>query len=163
VSALSRACLERVKVEVTYRATDDRSKTYLFSPYCLAYVSGELYTIGWSDLRGAVRTLRVDRVKSIRPTTQRFQRPEDFDPEEYVGRGIGIFGEGPQEQVRIEFAAEAARAVKEREWHPTQRIEGVSEVARWVLYHAPHAKVLEPEALRKTVGEHARRAAEAHR
>jgi predicted DNA-binding transcriptional regulator YafY len=89
---------------------------------------------------------------------------------------MGIFAEGPQEQVRIQFAPEAARAVKEREWHPTQRIEekpdgsvilkmsvqGLSEVARWVLYHAPYAKVLEPEELKKTVAEHAKRAVEAH-
>ena len=176
VGALSRACLEHVKIDVTYRAGDDQTKTYLFSPYCLAYVSGELYTIGWSDLRKEIRTLRVDRIKSLRATTQRFERPKDFDPEEFVGRGMGIFAEGPQEQVRIEFAPEAARAVKEREWHPTQRIEekpdgsvilkmsvqGLSEVARWVLYHAPYAKVLEPEELKKTVADHAKRAVESH-
>jgi proteasome accessory factor B len=176
VSALSRACLEHVKVDVTYRAGDDQTKTYLFSPYCLAYVGGELYTIGWSDLRKEIRTLRVDRLKSIRPTTQRFERPKDFDPEEYVGRGMGIFAEGPQEQVRIEVAKEAARSVKEREWHPTQRIEekpdgsvilkmsvqGLSEVARWVLSHAPYAKALEPAELRTMVAENAKKAAQAH-
>src|SRR2546425_560508 len=60
VSALSRACLEHRKVEVNYRAGDDLTKTYAFSPYCIAYYGGELYTIGWSDLRQTVRTLRVD-------------------------------------------------------------------------------------------------------
>jgi proteasome accessory factor B len=176
VSALSRASLEHLKVEVTYRATDDQSKTYLFSPYCIAYYAGELYTIGWSDGRNAVRTLRVDRLRSVKPTNQRFERPKDFDPEDYLGRGFGIYAEGPQEQVRIEFAPEAARTVKEREWHPTQRLEdrpdggvilkmsvqGLSEVARWVLYHAPNATVIDPPELRKAVAEHAARAAKAH-
>ncbi len=176
VGALSRACLEHRKVEVTYRASDAKSKTYLFSPYCIAYYGGELYTIGWSDLRKAVRTLRVDRIGVIKPSSQRFDRPKDFDPEDYLGRSFGIYSEGEQEQVRIEFAPEAARGVKEREWHPTQRLEdraggkvvlkmsvqGLSEVARWVLYHAPYAKAVDPPALRKLVRENASKAARLH-
>ena len=177
VSAISRACLEHRKVEVTYRAGDDQTKTYSFSPYCIAYYGGELYTIGWSDLRQSVRTLRVDRIKTIKPLGQKFERPKDFDPEDYLGRSFGIYSEGAQEKVQIEFAKEASRTVLEREWHPTQRIEqgaggkvtlkmtvqGLAEVARWVLYHAPYAKALEPKELRQMVAENAAKAAAAHK
>jgi len=177
VGALSRACLEHSKVEVTYRAGDDQSKTYAFSPYCIAYYGGELYTIGWSDLRQSVRTLRVDRIRTIKPLPQKFERPKDFDPEDYLGRSFGIYSEGEQEKVEIEFAKEASRTVLEREWHPTQRIEqgaggkvtlkmtvqGLHEVARWVLYHAPYAKALEPKELRSMVAANAAKAAAAHK
>lgn len=176
VSTLSRACLEHRKVEVTYRAGDDLSKTYAFSPYCIAYYGGELYTIGWSDLRLAVRTLRVDRIRTIKALGQKFDRPKDFDPEDYLGRSFGIYSEGAQERVQIEFAKEAARTVLEREWHPTQRLEqspngkvtlkmtvqGLAEVARWVLYHAPYAKAIEPKELRAMVAENAGKAQAAH-
>ncbi len=177
VGALSRACLERRKVLLTYRAGDDQAKSYAFSPYCIAYYGGELYTIGWSDLRQGVRTLRVDRVLAIRPADKKFERPEDFDPEDYLGRSFGIYSEGVLTTVKIEFSREAARAVQERLWHPSQRIEprpggrilfrmtvkGLSEVARWVLSHAPYALVVEPPELRKMVAENAARAAAAHR
>ena len=177
VSALSRACLEHKKVELTYRASDDKAKSYAFSPYCITYFGGELYTIGWSDHRKAVRTLRVDRILSIKATNATFERPKDFDPEDYLGRSFGMFSEGKQVQVRIEFSKEAARTVLEREWHPTQRIEprpggkvllkmtvqGLPDVARWVLSHAPYAKVLEPKELREMVAESAARAAAAHK
>jgi predicted DNA-binding transcriptional regulator YafY len=177
VSALSRACLELRKVELTYRASDDQTKSYAFSPYCIAYYGGELYTIGYSDLRGAVRTLRVDRILSIRPGGAPFERPKDFDPEDYLGRSFGMYSEGEQTQVMIEFSKEAARMVQEREWHPTQRIEprpggkillkmnvqGLSEVARWVLSHAPYARVLEPKELRDQVAQNARLAIAGHR
>jgi proteasome accessory factor B len=177
VSALSRACLEHRKVEVTYKAGDDQAKTYAFSPYCIAYYGGELYTIGWSDHRSAVRTLRIDRIKTIKPLTPKFERPKDFDPEDYLGRSFGIYSEGEQEKVAIEFSKEASRTVMEREWHPTQRIEqqpngkvtlkmtvqGIAEVARWVLYHAPYAKVLEPKELRTMVAENATKAAATHK
>jgi predicted DNA-binding transcriptional regulator YafY len=177
VGAISRSCLEHKKVEVTYRAGDDLSKTYAFSPYCIAYYGGELYTIGWSDLRQSVRTLRIDRIRSIKPLGQKFERPKDFDPEDYLGRSFGIYSEGAQEKVEIEFAKEASRTVLEREWHPTQRIEqgaggkvtlkmtvqGLAEVARWVLYHAPYAKALEPMELRSMVLANATKAAAAHK
>lgn len=177
VGALSRACLEHKKVEVTYRAGDDQSKTYAFSPYCIAYYGGELYTIGWSDLRKSVRTLRVDRIRTIKPLAEKFERPKDFDPEDYLGRSFGIYSEGEQEKVEIEFAKEASRTVLEREWHPTQRIEqgpggkvtlkmtvqGVHEVARWVLYHAPYAKALEPKELRAMVAANAAKALAMHK
>jgi proteasome accessory factor B len=177
VGAISRACLEHKKVEVNYRAGDDLSKTYAFSPYCIAYYGGELYTIGWSDLRQSVRTLRIDRIRSIKPLGQKFERPKDFDPEDYLGRSFGIYSEGAQEKVQIEFAKEASRTVLEREWHPTQRIEqgaggkvtlkmtvqGLAEVARWVLYHAPYAKALEPKELRAMVLVNATKAAAAHK
>jgi proteasome accessory factor B len=177
VGALSRACLEHRKVEVTYRAGDDQSKTYAYSPYCIAYYGGELYTIGWSDLRLSVRTLRVDRIRTIKPLSQKFERPKDFDPEDYLGRSFGIYSEGEQEKVEIEFAKEASRTVLEREWHPTQRIEqgaggkvtlkmtvqGLQEVARWVLYHAPYARALEPKELRSIVAANAAKASAMHR
>jgi len=177
VGILSRACLEHKKVEVTYRAGDDQSKTYAFSPYCIAYYGGELYTIGWSDLRQSVRTLRVDRIRTIKPLAAKFERPKEFDPEDYLGRSFGIYSEGEQEKVEIEFAKEAARTVLEREWHPTQRIEqgtggkvtlkmtvqGLHEVARWVLYHAPYARAVEPKELREMVAASAAKAAAAHK
>ena len=61
--------------------------------------------------------------------------------------------------------------------HPTQRIEqnangkvtlkmtvqGLAEVARWVLYHAPYAKALEPKELRTMVAENAAKSAAAHK
>ena len=177
VGALSRACLEHKKVDVAYRASDGKSKNYAFSPYCIAYYGGELYTIGYSDLRKAVRTLRVDRIHSIKPSSERFERPKDFDPEDYLGRSFGIYSEGEPERVQIEFAPEAARSVREREYHPTQRVEeraggkvvlkmtvqGLSEVARWVLYHAPFAKALQPPELRKIVAQNASKALALHK
>ncbi len=176
VGVLSRACLERRNVELSYRAHGDKPKSYAFSPYCVAYSGGELYTIGWSHFRKAVRTLRVDRIASIRPGAAKFERPKEFDPEDYLGRSFGMYSEGEQTQVRIEFSGEAARSVQEREWHPTQRVEprpggrillkmtvqGLPEVARWVLSHAPFARAVEPPELRAMVAENASSAAKLH-
>ena len=42
-------------------------------------------------------------------------------------------------------------------------VQGLHEVARWVLYHAPYAKALEPSSLRSLVYENAAKAASAHK
>jgi predicted DNA-binding transcriptional regulator YafY len=176
-SAISKACLSRRCVEVTYRSgADVEAKTYRFHPYCLAYYGGELYTIGYSEHRQSVRTLRVDRIRSIRTLADSFRRPEEFDPEDYLGRSFGMYSEGEVTPVKIEFSNEAARTVAEKEWHPSQRVEqkngkallrmsvqGLPEVARWVLYHAPNARVIEPPELTAMVAKFASEAAKIHR
>jgi len=42
-------------------------------------------------------------------------------------------------------------------------VQGLYEVARWVLYHAPYAKALEPSSLRSLVYENAVKAAASHK
>lgn len=178
LATISRATLDARKVRLTYTASaEEQPKTYLFHPYCLAYAAGELYSIGFSEFRGAIRTLRIDRINRIDVTPQTFARPKDFDPDDYLGRGLGMYAEGQSIEVRIEFAGAAAKSIKEKEWHPTQRIQersggkvllrmqvqGLEEVARWVLYHAPNARVLAPRELCKRVTELAVSVARGHR
>lgn len=168
LAAVSRATLERRKVKLTYTASaDEQPKTYLFHPYCLAYSAGELYAIGYSELRQAVRTLRVDRIDGIDLAAEKFERPEEFDPEDYLGRGFGMYTEGASTEVRVEFRGAAAKSVRDKEWHPSQRIQdlpggrvllrmhvqGLEEVARWVLYHAPNSRVVAPRELKRRVAE----------
>lgn len=168
LSSISRATLERRTAVITYTASaDEQPKTYRFRPYCLAYSAGDLYAIGYSEYRNDVRTLRIDRIDRIELTQDRFDRPKEFDPEDYLGRGFGMYSEGASTEVRIEFGGPAAKSIRGKEWHPTQRIfekpggrvvlrmqvQGLEEVARWVLYHAPNARVLAPRALRARVGE----------
>ena len=177
-AAVSQGCLDRKKVHVTYRASkEERRKVYLFHPYCIAYYMGDLYTVGYSELREAVRTLRVDRIERFEVTDKTFERPRDFDAEEYIVRGFSMYAEGEATPVRILFEKDAARTVKEKEWHPTQqirerpggkvelrmRVQGLSEVARWVLYHAPNARVLEPRELALTVQRWSQAVADHHR
>jgi predicted DNA-binding transcriptional regulator YafY len=72
--------------------------------------------------------------------------------------------------VRIGFDAESARAVRGRTWHATQVIRALpgggvemtlrardeSDIVRWVLSWAGHARVIEPAWLRSRVREIAR-------
>jgi predicted DNA-binding transcriptional regulator YafY len=66
--------------------------------------------------------------------------------------------------------------VKDKEWHPTQRIterpggkvvvtlqvQGLQDVARWILFHAPFARALEPRPLKRLVVDYARAVQKRH-
>ena len=68
-------------------------------------------------------------------------------------------------KVSVWFSPDQARYIKERKWSPKQEIleqedgsivlkmetSGWWDVKRWVLSYGSHAKVLEPEELRKEV------------
>ena len=76
-------------------------------------------------------------------------------------------GDGRAVRVRLRFTAEAARWVRERQWHPTQRLRerpdgGVevtlrlthlAEVKRWALSYGSACEVLEPAELREMIRE----------
>ena len=99
-----------------------------------------------------------------------FQQAND-DDDVYV---IVLTGTGRAFNVGAD-QKEAARVIREKEWHPTQRLEqkgkktilhmdvqGLPEVARWVLYHSPNARVLSPPSLKEMVAQFASKTANRH-
>jgi proteasome accessory factor B len=162
IEDLLTASRERRKVELTYHALHaGEAAVHRFHPYCSALHNGSFYWIGYSELRKGMRTLLLDRIRRVKPLDERFEVPESFDPEAFLEESFGITHEGHTEEVRIEFAPTAARPVRERTWHPTQKIRelkdgsielamdtaGLEEVYRWVLSFGPEARVLAPPAL----------------
>jgi predicted DNA-binding transcriptional regulator YafY len=96
-------------------------------------------------------------------TGETFSVRDDFFAEK-LDESFGIMEEAPQ-TIRIKFGRPVAHFVKERLWHPTQRIEeidggdvivtmragGLDEIASWVLSWGENATALEPSALVETV------------
>jgi predicted DNA-binding transcriptional regulator YafY len=50
-----------------------------FDPFGLAWRGGRWYAVGWCHLRAGLRSFRLDRVRAVAPTAERFVRPEGFD------------------------------------------------------------------------------------
>ena len=98
-----------------------------------------------------------------------------FDAERYRRESFGIIWEKPANVV-IRFTADQAPYVREREWHPTQRLRdlrgggvelsfragGMFEIAPWVLGWGEAAVVLRPQRLRSLVARTLRNAAQAY-
>jgi predicted DNA-binding transcriptional regulator YafY len=173
VRTLNDSVLDRRQLEMRYRTgSTGEESTRKLDPYRVWYRSGGLYVVGHDHRSGEIRTFAVDRILEIERTGERFEPPEDFDFDRYVGSSFGVVAE-PAARVRIRFSPSWATYVREHSWHPSQKLEplaegglelimevgGAAELRSWVLSFGSGAEVLEPQELREEVARELRHTA----
>lgn len=174
LETLTRAWAERRKVHVVYRSYSKRETTErLFAPYFIepAGIGYATHVIGHDDLRGEVRTLKVERIVSAELTDDQFEIPATFDPTTMLTSAWGIiWNDENTVEVRLRFAPRAAERVRESTWHSSQRIEdqpdgscifivrvgSTMELKPWIRQWGADAEVLAPAWLRDEIGAEAR-------
>lgn len=164
--AASRAVLERREIEFEYQKLGSpRHEPRSLQPCHLACIGGQWYLFGHDPSRGAIRTFALTRMRSARVTRRGFTRPASFSLSAFLRDSFGVVeGKKPQ-TVRIRFTARAARLVRERVWHHSQKITSAPgggiilelrlgsllEIQPWILSWGPQAEVLAPAQLRSAV------------
>ena len=134
-----------------------------------------VYLIGFDETVGAMRTYKVERIRSSTLTADRYQIPEEFDPDRWLANSWGIWSSDTTAtaEVRLRFDAAVAHRVREAIWHRSQRlvelqdgrieltvtVAGIVEMRPWILSWGDSVEVLEPPALRIVVAESLGRAA----
>jgi predicted DNA-binding transcriptional regulator YafY len=160
---LREALLFQYRCRLHYAPPHREAEEYLFDPYTLLFYSNSLYLGGYAHNRRALRLFLVDRLQEVDVTKERFEVPDDFAIEDLTGSAFGLIDEAPQ-QIRVRFAEPIAHLIRERTWHPSQRIEdeadgaltlsftagGEKELLAWLYSYLPHVQVLEPESLRES-------------
>ncbi len=167
--AISRAVTGTLEISFQYLKL--RSTQHEFRrarPYHLGCVENQWYLFGHDLDRGQMRTFALPRMRAVKLSKRRFERPADFSIAKHLAESFGVFATGgatkPQ-RIVLRFDAFAARLVAERVWHPTQQIRplgdgeieltmqlsGLEEIERWVLSWGGHARVLAPKGLRDRV------------
>jgi predicted DNA-binding transcriptional regulator YafY len=76
---LSSAALAQQRVYLHYRAPDGRDSEREFDPYGLVFRDGCWYALGMCQLRGQMRSFRLDRIVRVEPRPVSFARPAGFD------------------------------------------------------------------------------------
>jgi len=130
-------------------------------PYHLACIENRWYLIAFDVDRSALRTFVLTRLHNVKLTDQKFPRPTNFKPDEYLRGSFKVFKGKEDYQVVIQFDAWATDLLRERKWHSSQQIEvqpdgssrlrlrlnNLEEVEGWILSWGNHAKVLQPPEL----------------
>ena len=167
IETLNQALLECRVCQVRYRAIGrDEAKAYPIEPLRLFYFQGGLYLIARQPRHDRIITLAVERIEDLALAEDRFEVPENLQAEleQRQQQAFGIHCEDPIE-VKVRFPPREAPYIKERVWHPSQRVEeqedgslvlslragGFWEIKRWILGFGPDAQVLAPESLRQAV------------
>jgi len=144
---------------ITYHSTRSTEPlTYDMHPYGIVEHRGSLYLVGHSQQHDELRHWKVDRIEEVEVTKVPFRRPADFDLEEHLAGSFGVYRGGKSVRVRVRFAPEAARYVREKTMHASQRVVpqqdgsviaefqlgSLVEVKSWILSFGRQAEVLEP-------------------
>lgn len=167
--------LEPTKLDVIYRATRQRQQLEIdyqarmrpeinrrvIEPYVLVYSWGHQYCIAYCQLRQAIRSFRLDRIRAISPLNNHFPEPKDFNLDQYWKNSPLAQS---RQQVRLRFAPDKALIAREYQsyWDSLEeQVDGsiiasfssidLEGAARVVLGLCQHAKVLEPIELRQQV------------
>jgi predicted DNA-binding transcriptional regulator YafY len=169
LQSLRRAILDRQRVRFAYHArTTPKSQTTTapreVDPFGLVYRADTWYLTGYCHLRRGVRHFRLERMEDLALLGQTFHRPADFtmryDPTRESDRTF---------QARILFDNEVTRWVMEDRFYfmvatdetaegmiVTVRSHHAEDVVPWLLRWGRHARVLEPDSLRRQVADEAR-------
>lgn len=85
---LAEAARHQQPVSITYTTWRGQSGERRLDPYGLVFHAGRWYVTGHDHNRRAVRTFRLDRIGTARPTPGRFDIPAGFDPTAQVLTGL---------------------------------------------------------------------------
>lgn len=169
---LSDAVLQSFELEFDYRSLRSaQSERRRVQPWQLCCVDNQWYVIGHDLDREAKRTFALPRIRGVKVTKRRFVRPADFSIQEHLGSAFGVFTGTGEHVIRLRFSDWAARLVRERFWHESQRLTdgpdetidlelrlgSLEEIERWILSFGEHVEVVSPASLRKRIASLGRR------
>jgi proteasome accessory factor B len=179
VRLLTRAWADRRVVDIEYEGAMYEGKPgevsrrtvrpWLIEPSLQTHA---LYLIGWDEGRAAMRTFKIERIRSVSVSPRSFERPEAATLEAELRRGWDIIADQDPVVVQLRFSRAVADRVLETRWHPDQRTErqsdgsllwsttvsGVIEIRLWILEWGDDVEVLAPSDLRADVAGRLRRA-----
>jgi len=173
-AVLQKAIRQRHKVKMTYKSFYEKTQIEIeLSPYHLHFDRRAWYVMGHSSLHEEVRTFKLSRIKDARMMLSRFVLERPFNIEKYLGNAWGLIPEGKVYHVKLRFLPKVAGNVAEILWHRTQKltkhkdgsitfeadVDGLGEISWWVMGYADNVEVLEPNELRRRVGQMAERTA----
>ena len=167
------------KVKVQHQMENGRVFEYTFSPYFIEpYAVGQTaHVIGFREPPGAIRTFKIERLRSAQILHDRYEVPADFDPKALLRDAWGIwYTEAEPVEVTLRFHPRVALRVGESRWHRGQRLETQPdgyliwrarvaeprEMLPWIRGWGADCEVVGPEELRETMMGEARRLAETY-
>lgn len=171
--AAASATLQRRKLRIAYHArSKDKLTDRTISPQRLVHYRDNWYLDAWDDLRKALRSFAVDRIRKAEELPDAARDIPDHELDDHFATSYGIFAGKANKTAVLRFSAERARWVADERWHPEQvgqfltdgRYElsipyrEARELVMDILRHGGDVEVAGPESLREEVRSALRRA-----
>jgi predicted DNA-binding transcriptional regulator YafY len=168
LETITQAWSEGRVIHLSYRDQAGSITERRFHPYCIEPygATNSCYTIGFDELRRAIRTFKLDRVVAAEMTNDRFDIPSAYNPNRLFSEAWGVvWRDTPPQMVELRFFDDAARIVQEAFWHPSQRVvaqqDGTcrvtfqvsepNEMVAWIRQWGADVEVISPPKLREAI------------
>lgn len=81
---LEQAVSGQCSLDIAYRSShEEQQRKRMIDPYGIVYWNNKWYTVAFCHQKQDIRSFRVDRILTIRPTAETFQRPEGFSARDF--------------------------------------------------------------------------------
>ena len=171
VDAVARRHSVRIRYGSLTEWDDIRTK---LNPYRVWFSRRSWYVIGRSSIHRQTRTFNLSRIHDIETLEDTFTIPRGFSIERYLRNAWHMIAAGRDRKVIVRFSKMVAQNVAEVAWHKTQKlsfnedgtldfsvtVSGLGEISWWILGYGDQAEVIEPEELRETIAQRARKMVE---
>ncbi|MGC9349821.1 MAG: CRISPR-associated helicase Cas3' [Anaerolineae bacterium] len=168
LEALTDAWSRGRKVALKHQMDDGRVFDYTFAPYYIEpYPLGRTsHVIGLREPPGAVRTFKIERIRTVEVLNESYTLPEDFNPTEHLADAWSIWtSEREPVEVVLRFHPRVVHRVQETRWHRNEQtvpqpdgsliwrapIAEPREMLPWIRGWGADVEVLAPEQVRKQV------------
>ncbi len=164
---LTRAIASRRTISFEYRKPGQKTRQLRrVHPYHIMAFENRWYLLANDPGCVQLRKFVVGRMRKIRLLREEsFERPTDFDPEQYLDGSLGVMSGTEDYEIVIEMDAWLTDVLRGRCWHRSQvwtelpdgssqlrlRLNSLEEIEHWVLGWGCHATVLRPAALAQRI------------
>lgn len=137
LSALREAILAGVMISADHRARSSGklSRDTRLGPIAMLFGEGRQYLLAWSEYQDELRLFALAGFESIELDDEVFERPEDFDLQDWLAESFGIWREEPQD-VEWRFSPEVADEAAVYVFHPKQETERLADGSLVVRFWA---------------------------
>jgi predicted DNA-binding transcriptional regulator YafY len=134
---LRNAILAGVMISADHRArgSGKLSRNTRLGPIAMLFGEGRQYLLAWSEYQDDLRLFALAGFERIDLEDEVFERPEDFDLQDWLAESFGIWREEPQD-VEWRFLPEVADEAASYVFHPRQETERLSDGSLVVRFHA---------------------------
>ena len=165
---LAEAWVKQRRVRISYHTFGETEvKIREINPYFIepAAAGHSSYVVAYCHLAGSIRVFKIERIKAIEMTSEKYDIPDDFDANKYFASSWGMFAGGEVETIKLKFSPGVAQIFEEVVWHPSQvvgrqadgslvmtlNVSMSVELLGWILRWGEKVEVLEPQGLREKI------------
>lgn len=162
---INAAIIASNKVYLKYEGANIEFTERTIRPYALFQYKGDMYFVGYCELRNENRQFKLSRIKNYEVTKEKFDKDKNFSLEEYLRNNLGIYKDGEIE-LKLKIYYPMAQIIKEKHWVENEEIEdykennyivykakmyGETEIKSWILGMGNQVEVLEPENFKEEI------------